>query len=208
MAKTFSYNPGAKIAKYRKHLKMSAEELAEKAGFGLTRSIVANLENGRKDDLTVRQLMAIALVLHVSPADLVFDVTKPYYEMVLTDGEGFEAKALAWLAREWFGGTSDVRSLNAHVDGSPLLEGGYPAFFDQLVAETLRHRSSLHVQLAKVERELAELRKTAQDEGRRPDEDAERDANEKIRALQAQLYTTDNALRSNGVDLDDVGAVF
>lgn len=208
MPKLASYDPGAKIAQYRKHLKMSAEELAEKAGFGLTRSIVANLENGRKDDLTVRQLMAIALVLHVSPADLIFDVTKPFHEIVLTGGEGFEARASTWLAREWFGGSTDVRSLNAHVDGSPAVDQGYPAFFDQLVAETLRRRSVLLEQLAKVERELADMRKLVKEEGRQIDATWERDTNEKIRNIQAELYTTDNALRSNGVDLDDVGTAF
>jgi transcriptional regulator with XRE-family HTH domain len=58
---------GLNVAKYRKVAKISAEELAVKAGRGLTRSIIANLENGRKSDLGVNQLIAVADVLGVAP---------------------------------------------------------------------------------------------------------------------------------------------
>lgn len=68
---------GRQVARYRKAAKLSGEELAEKAGVGLTRSVIANLENGRKDDVTVTQLMALANALHVPPALLVADVFDP-----------------------------------------------------------------------------------------------------------------------------------
>ena len=61
---------GRRIAKYRREREMSAAELAEKAGNGLTRSTIANLENGRKADLTVQQLIAIATALDVSATSL------------------------------------------------------------------------------------------------------------------------------------------
>ena len=66
---------GQRVAKYRKMEGLSAQKLAEEAG--LTRSIVANIENGRRDDLTVRELLSISEALRVPPAALLFDVTRP-----------------------------------------------------------------------------------------------------------------------------------
>lgn len=68
---------GNNIARYRKAEGLSAAELADKAGEGLTRSVLANLENGRKDDVTVKQLMALANALRVPPAFLVADLFDP-----------------------------------------------------------------------------------------------------------------------------------
>lgn len=64
---------GRTVARYRKLAKLSGEALAGFAGEGLTRSIVANLENGRKRDLTVMQWLAIARVLDVPPSALLVD---------------------------------------------------------------------------------------------------------------------------------------
>jgi transcriptional regulator with XRE-family HTH domain len=66
---------GQNVALYRRALKMSAEDLAE--AVGMTRSVVANLENGRKDDVTVKQLLALAKELGVSPMSLVIDTNDP-----------------------------------------------------------------------------------------------------------------------------------
>ncbi|MFD8770102.1 helix-turn-helix domain-containing protein [Microbacterium oxydans] len=62
---------GRRIAYYRKARGISAAELAERAGGGLTRSVIANLENGRKVDLSVQQLFAIAEVLNVPASSIV-----------------------------------------------------------------------------------------------------------------------------------------
>lgn len=62
---------GRRIAYFRKTRKISASELAERAGAGLTRSVIANLENGRKADLTVQQLFAISDVLNAPASSLV-----------------------------------------------------------------------------------------------------------------------------------------
>lgn len=68
---------GQNIARYRKAEGLSAAELADKTGEGLTRSVLANLENGRKDDVTVKQLMALANALRVPPAFLIADLFDP-----------------------------------------------------------------------------------------------------------------------------------
>lgn len=56
---------GRRMGYFRRLKDMSAAQLAEAAGQGLTRSVIANLENGRKADLTVQQLLAIAEALDV-----------------------------------------------------------------------------------------------------------------------------------------------
>lgn len=68
---------GRNIARYRKLAGLSAADLSERVGEGLTRSVIANLENGRKDDITVKQLFALAAVLEVPPAYLAVDVYRP-----------------------------------------------------------------------------------------------------------------------------------
>ncbi|TFD48718.1 XRE family transcriptional regulator [Cryobacterium sp. Hh11] len=211
MNKTLPYDPGAKIAKYRKKLKLTAEEVAEKAGFGLTRSIVANLENGRKDDITVRQLIAIAFVLQVSPATLVFDVRKPYHQMVLTGGENFEASVAVWAARDWFGGLVDPELLHASVNGEPY-DGQAKSgdhWIEQLITETLHRRMDLLRQLRTIEDRYAALRASMTEEtGSDMPEGMKSDVEASRRVIHAELYTTDRALRASGVYLDDDGPGF
>lgn len=68
---------GQNLARYRKAEGLSASELADQVGLGLTRSVIANLENGRKDDVTVKQLIALGNALRIPPAFLVVDIFTP-----------------------------------------------------------------------------------------------------------------------------------
>lgn len=99
---------GQQVARYRRAARISAGELAQKAGAGLTRSIVANLENGRKKDVSVSQLLGMALALGVSPADLLFDARRPYDPVILGDRDAAAPYASTttthMLARAWWGG--------------------------------------------------------------------------------------------------------
>jgi transcriptional regulator with XRE-family HTH domain len=207
MTESLPYDPGAKIARYRKQLKLTAEEVAERAGFGLTRSIVANLENGRKEDLTVRQLVAIAFVLDVSPADLLFDITKPYQHLELTGGDGYVATAPVWLSRDWFGGSIERNSLHASVNGD-LLEHStvHPGFENLLISDVLRRRNTLFTQLLLIEGQLAEAARVADANSHQVDPVYAQQAREAIRDIQSELYTVDNALRANNVDLNGPAA--
>jgi transcriptional regulator with XRE-family HTH domain len=66
---------GPRIAAYRKREGLSAQELAEEAG--MSRSVIANIENGRRDDITVTELLVISRALRVPPVAILFDVRKP-----------------------------------------------------------------------------------------------------------------------------------
>ena len=190
MPEDVPYSPGKRIAHYRRIAKISAEDLAEKAGFGLTRSIIANLENGRKEDLTVRQLMAIALVLGVSPVNLVFDVRRPYASVSITETDPPMTTAV-WLARDWFAGALNVVELHHEYDGRhhppPASDNNYN---ENLIVNQLRRRDRLLSNLGQLEKNLADQSATTADR-------------ESIRNIRAELYELDSNLRRLAVDLDN-----
>jgi transcriptional regulator with XRE-family HTH domain len=68
---------GRRIARYRKLNRWSARQLAENTDGAVSRDTIANLENGRRTDMTVRQFLAIALALRVPPAALLTDLEHP-----------------------------------------------------------------------------------------------------------------------------------
>lgn len=76
---------GDRLSKYRRLAGITARELAEQAGLGLTRAIITNIENGRKTDITVDQLIALSTVLGVPPVVLAVPVDRPFVFVRLTD---------------------------------------------------------------------------------------------------------------------------
>lgn len=92
---------GSRIAQYRRIAGLSARELAEQAGRNLTRGVIANIESGRKTDITVDQMLAIAAVLGVPPMSIALPVDSPMRYVDLTDGSA-PISAPVWVLGEWF----------------------------------------------------------------------------------------------------------
>lgn len=70
---------GRRIAAYRKYWGWTAERLAsEIPNEDITRGLIANIESGRKRDLTSTELMLIASGLDISPLSLLVDLDEPY----------------------------------------------------------------------------------------------------------------------------------
>src|SRR5512132_1898192 len=72
-----------RVRELRRRRGLSAAQLAERlrqVGLDWDRSIVANLENGRRASLDVAELLALALVLDVAPVHLLIplDDDQPY----------------------------------------------------------------------------------------------------------------------------------
>ncbi|MFC8039622.1 helix-turn-helix domain-containing protein [Paenarthrobacter sp. NPDC057355] len=66
---------GSNIQRARKDLGMSAQHLSdgcEAAGYPIPRSTIANLESGRKETVSLQELMVIAQVLGVPPITLIY----------------------------------------------------------------------------------------------------------------------------------------
>lgn len=155
---------GRQLARYRKAAKLSGEELAEKAGAGLTRSVIANLENGRKNDVTVTQLMALAAALHVPPALLIADVfapgaESPYplpeYNLKTFDSKARELVEATSLARNseliaWIGGQSFRTTYPVKFAATKLANDAYLSVtsysraWSSFIAAAARYSSALN----------------------------------------------------------------
>lgn len=163
---------GARLSEYRRLAGLSARELAEQCGLGLTRGVIANIESGRKTDVNVDQLLALSWALGISPVALALPVDEPYRFVAITDGHT-ATRLRAHAAVRWFEGDrsdeladaaevtptgatamSDARvnTLQAYIDAKtardwaetePKVE---PAVLDELRART-----------ASLERELQRL---------------------------------------------------
>ncbi|MFC7927686.1 helix-turn-helix domain-containing protein [Microbacterium laevaniformans] len=72
---------GARLKGYRKLAKLSAEQLADLAG--LTRSVVANIENNRRSDITVTELIALSRALDIPPLALMLPLERPFDQQVV-----------------------------------------------------------------------------------------------------------------------------
>ena len=94
---------GQRIGSYRRRNSITAADLASRSGAGLTRSIIANIENGRRIDVTVTQLLAISRTLGVPPIALIFDIERPASTFEVERDGGPMTLGLT-RAIEWFTG--------------------------------------------------------------------------------------------------------
>jgi transcriptional regulator with XRE-family HTH domain len=188
---------GKNIARLRRAAKLSGEDLASRAGSGLTRSIIANLENGRKGDVTTAQLLAISVALGVSPAELLFDLADPYQLVDVARYEDTDVTAPAWVAYGWFNGAFFTPEMtNAVADNTVPL----------VVNPASQHDLFLLVQ----ERYylLAEEGRLAEEEAGLDRGDWTKDATRnqqvdtKLTQTRARLYALERSLKAGGVDLD------
>lgn len=87
----------------KEHAALSAAKLADRTydiGYGISRSVVADLENGRKKSLDVPELLVLAAALGVSPVQLVYpDLPKGNVE-VLPGLDQESHDALRWFSGE------------------------------------------------------------------------------------------------------------
>lgn len=202
---------GRNVAIYRKHAKLSAEELADKAGAGLTRSIIANLENGRKHDVTVTQLIALAYVLGASPVELIYDLWDPYGDVAIVTSDEMTVTAQQWHAHGWF--TQDSRqwrfpvTVNGNAEAYQDPSGSPHATRRYLV----RKRGELLADLGLHElrrdewvRDAAKALGTSEFQARMKLSDSPdwEELDVKIRDIKAELYEVDGQLRSAGVNID------
>lgn len=82
--------------------KVSAQQLSERCtelGYPIPRSTIANLERGRKETISVQEVLVLARALEVPPLQLVFPVGRER-TLVVLPGE----VTSTWLAAERFTG--------------------------------------------------------------------------------------------------------
>jgi transcriptional regulator with XRE-family HTH domain len=120
---------GKRLTKYRKLAGMTAQQLSDALGGELSRSVIANIESGRKSDVTVDQLLALAWALGVPPAILALPVEDPYAEVLIVEGER-RTSLPAYAAVSWMNFTSNAPEVMEGQDGPA--QAGYTAAREML----------------------------------------------------------------------------
>ncbi|QPZ39522.1 helix-turn-helix domain-containing protein [Paramicrobacterium chengjingii] len=132
---------GKRLAEYRRLAGLSARELAERAGAGLSRGVIANIESGRKADLTVDQLIAVCAVLGIPPSALALPVDQPkrFVRLSGQNADSVERRTVrSWAALEWFHGGNWVLDSD---DGRP----NAASTLSRAIAEGVREYVKYHV---------------------------------------------------------------
>lgn len=94
---------GRQVRLYRDKAGLSAQRLADalaELGAPIERSVLANLESGRRKTVSVPEVIALARVLDVPPLSLIYPVEEDSELVEVVPGVVAEARAAA----EWFGG--------------------------------------------------------------------------------------------------------
>lgn len=97
-----SHGIGRRLAKYRKLAGLSAQQLSDQLGGELSRSVIANIENGRRSDITVDQLIALSHVLGIPPAALALPIDEPLRFVRTTENEDDRHAMRAHTMLSWF----------------------------------------------------------------------------------------------------------
>ncbi|MEU6267492.1 helix-turn-helix transcriptional regulator [Saccharopolyspora shandongensis] len=116
-------------AHYRRVRGLTADQLAEKVsdlGFPLSRSMVANIESGRRSQtgMSVAVLMALAAALDISPLQLLYPIGEKDDQVEVLPGRHVDARTAArWFegsaplgeeTDEWKAGVAPLARLHAH----------------------------------------------------------------------------------------------
>ena len=116
------------VRRYRKARRMSAQKLADRCaelGYPIPRSVLTNIENGRRDSISIAELRVIAAALEVAPALLEVPLGRVARVEVLPD---VEVPALdAWY---WFVGSHGLEEAGFREADIALISlyGLYDAF--------------------------------------------------------------------------------
>ena len=120
---------GSRLAKMRAKRHLTAAQLAQMLGdSSITKTVITNVESGRKRDLTVTELVQLASALDVSPMSLIVDTDDPWAPV---SAPGLTAK---------YSRMSNIEYARATVIFGPdaVRRGGFDressAFLEQMVA--------------------------------------------------------------------------
>lgn len=89
------------LRRIRQERGMSAQKLADRCGelgAPIPRTVLSNLENGRRGNVTVAELLVLAAALDVPPATLVFPVGRTEEVEVLPNNSVHPLSAIQWLS--------------------------------------------------------------------------------------------------------------
>lgn len=153
MSQRASEGLGKRLAKYRRLAGLSARELAERAGMGLSRGVIANIESGRKSDITVDQLIALSTVLGVPPVVLALPVDQPEKFVRLVEARNGIQATRAYQALEMFQAPGANLYRRTGMDPAPDNEA---ALLAEELIRAVQKLPKARLRLAQVEKKLAD----------------------------------------------------
>jgi transcriptional regulator with XRE-family HTH domain len=191
--KGFTAVIAGQVQRIRSERGMSAQQLAEVTtglGHPVPRSVIANLESGRRDVVSVAELLVLARALGVPPVVLIFPLGKERAIEVLPG-----TVADTWAAAKWLTGEEPFPGSNEDIEEFPT------AYFreqDRMIAEWRRTRQG-----------LTEARALVDQERSRPDREEIRQQEarwleEALRGVEKQLRLYRAIVRRDGVDLGEL----
>ncbi len=147
----------AEIKRYRLRRGLSAQQLSDKIsedfGLQLKRSVLANLENGRRPTLSLVELIVLARMLDVPPLLLVFP-TGYENEIEVLPGQTVGT----WDAARWF--TGEARFPSERIPGGEIVDG-IPEYYDDPEADWEEGAAPIHLR-RRYDRAVAEYFKVPQ----------------------------------------------
>ena len=182
---------GKRVAAYRRMNGWTMEELAGRMRGAIGKGVIANIETGRKSDVSVKQLVELARALQISPAALMVDLDDLYADIDL-QAERNDFTGLTFLM--WLLGLplshsdSAVDPLPSRSHAEAILE----AVFDYRIS--FRERNREYIQMRRTVKVIdADFRKYEEDGAPVPDD--ERD--EKGVMLSLARRTFERAVRAS-----------
>jgi transcriptional regulator with XRE-family HTH domain len=100
---------GRRVAAARQEQRLSAQAVADRcADLGmpsLTRQVIAFIENGRRESVSVAELLVLAAALDIPPAELLWPLQNDTHKIFeFLPGQD----STPWAAARWFAGTGDM----------------------------------------------------------------------------------------------------
>lgn len=92
---------GERLAHFRRLSGMSAQQLSDAIGGELSRGVIANIETGRKKDVTLDQTIALAFALKIPFVALAVPIFEPYKWVRLIRGKDVKADMRAAELANW-----------------------------------------------------------------------------------------------------------
>jgi len=186
---------------------MSAQQLADRTaelGMPIPRSVLANLESGRRDTVSVAEVLALAAALNVAPIDLICPVGFDKQTEILPGRMMDPLSAMRWFTGEW--------KLDLHDDGGWTMRT--PSSGERSGANLLRYHDQLISKLDSEETKARDaLRAVADAVGEEADERARSAARDLMIAVEEwrefirePLRRTRAEMRERGMQLPDLPA--
>ncbi|WP_281640528.1 helix-turn-helix domain-containing protein [Aurantimicrobium minutum] len=97
-----SYGIGKRLANYRRMANLSAQELSDATTGKITRTVISNIENGRKTDVSIDEVIHLSLALGIPPVALALPIEEPFKEFEISYGLSSNTGELML----WFQGNS------------------------------------------------------------------------------------------------------